>query len=310
MDKYSEESKDGISGTEPPRQPESLIDLDMVPPFMRASFLGAVATERNVPTTENVAPNLLERIFYLLSVILMVITFPISVFMCLVILQEYQRAVILRLGRLRPGGPRGPGLVFTFPCIDAYIKVDLRTTSFDVSPQEILTKDMVTIKVDAVVYYSIKQPIDAVLQVFDHRGAVELMAKATLRNVAGTHMLLDLLMSKETLSKRIEAILDDCTEPWGVRVERVEVKEILLPDQLRRALAVEQEALREAKAKVAAAFGERDAVKALKEAADIMETNPIALQLRYLQTLNTICNDKTLSYVFPFPVDIVRKLMK
>ncbi|EDW35453.1 GL17280 [Drosophila persimilis] len=304
------ESTDGLSGEETSLKPSNLIDLNVLRPFMRAPYLSAMATDRNVPTTENIPPNLLERIFYLLSVILMVITFPISVFMCLVILQEYQRAVILRLGRLLPGGPRGPGLVFILPCIDAYIKVDLRTTSFDVSPQEILTKDMVTIKVDAVVYYSIKQPIDAVLQVFDHRGAVELLAKASLRNVAGTHMLLDLLMSKETLSKRIEAILDDCTDPWGVRVERVEVKEILLPDQLRRALAVEQEALREAKAKVAAAQGERDAVKTLKEAADIMETNPIALQLRYLQTLNTICNDKTLSYVFPFPVDIVRKMMK
>ncbi|XP_017148553.1 stomatin-4 isoform X1 [Drosophila miranda] len=304
------ESTDGLSGEETSLKPSTLIDLNVLRPFMRAPYLSAMATDRNVPTTENIPPNLLERIFYLLSVILMVITFPISVFMCLVILQEYQRAVVLRLGRLLPGGPRGPGLVFILPCIDVYIKVDLRTTSFDVSPQEILTKDMVTIKVDAVVYYSIKQPIDAVLQVFDHRGAVELLAKASLRNVAGTHMLLDLLMSKETLSKRIEAILDDCTDPWGVRVERVEVKEILLPDQLRRALAVEQEALREAKAKVAAAQGERDAVKTLKEAADIMETNPIALQLRYLQTLNTICNDKTLSYVFPFPVDIVRKMMK
>ncbi|XP_033247352.1 erythrocyte band 7 integral membrane protein isoform X2 [Drosophila miranda] len=217
------ESTDGLSGEETSLKPSTLIDLNVLRPFMRAPYLSAMATDRNVPTTENIPPNLLERIFYLLSVILMVITFPISVFMCLVILQEYQRAVVLRLGRLLPGGPRGPGLVFILPCIDVYIKVDLRTTSFDVSPQEILTKDMVTIKVDAVVYYSIKQPIDAVLQVFDHRGAVELLAKASLRNVAGTHMLLDLLMSKETLSKRIEAILDDCTDPWGVRVERVEV---------------------------------------------------------------------------------------
>ncbi|XP_016976181.1 stomatin-4 isoform X2 [Drosophila rhopaloa] len=225
-------------------------------------------------------------------------------------MSEYERAVILRLGRLRPKPPRGPGVIFVVPCIDDITVVDIRTRSFDLDRQEILTRDMVTISIDGVVYYSIKSPFDAMLQVFDPEEATEKLAMTTLRNVAGTHKLMDLLSSKEYLSNQIEGILYNSTEPWGVRVERVEIKEIFMPDQLKRALAVEQEAMREAKAKVAAAQGERDAVKALKEAADIMETNPIALQLRYLQTLNSICNDNTRSYVFPFPVDIVRKLMK
>ncbi|EDV36981.1 uncharacterized protein Dana_GF13229 [Drosophila ananassae] len=266
--------------------------------------------QRNVKTSENKPPNCVEKTFYILSLFLAVITFPISLFVCLRILSEYQRGVILRLGRLRPKPPCGPGVVFYLPCIDTMRIIDLRTTSFDLDTQEILTKDMVTINIDGVVYYSIKSPIDALLQVFDPTEATEKLAMTTLRNVAGTHKLMDLLASKEYLSYQIEAILYNSTEPWGVRVERVEIKEIGIPDQLKRALAVEQEAMREAKAKVAAAQGERDAVRALKEAADIMETNPIALQLRYLQTLNTICNDNTRSYVFPFPVDIVKRMMK
>ncbi|XP_052839590.1 stomatin-4 isoform X2 [Drosophila gunungcola] len=225
-------------------------------------------------------------------------------------MSEYERAVVLRLGRLRTKLPRGPGVIFLVPCIDVIVVVDIRTRSFDLDRQAILTRDMVTISIDGVVYYSIKSPLDAMLQVYDPEEATEKLAMTTLRTVAGTHKLMDLLSSKEYLSNQIEGILYNSTEPWGVRVERVEIKEIFMPDQLKRALAVEQEALREAKAKVAAAQGERDAVKALKEAADIMETNPIALQLRYLQTLNSICNDNTRSYVFPFPVDIVRKLMK
>ncbi|KAH8401501.1 hypothetical protein KR009_005922 [Drosophila setifemur] len=270
----------------------------------------SIQPQRNVKTSENTPPSCAEKTCFVLSLILAILTFPISLFVCLKILSEYQRGVVLRLGRLRPKPPRGPGVIFILPCIDHMTIIDLRTTSFGLDRQEILTRDMVTISIDGVVYYSIKSPYDALLQVRNPEEATEKLAMTTLRNVAGVHKLMDLLSSKEYLSNQIESILYNSTEPWGVRVERVEIKEIGIPDQLKRALAVEQEAMREAKAKVAAAQGERDAVRALKEAADIMETNPIALQLRYLQTLNTICNDNTRSYVFPFPVDIVKRLMK
>ncbi|XP_017010978.1 stomatin-4 [Drosophila takahashii] len=270
----------------------------------------SILPQRNVKTSENVPPSCAEKTLFVISMILIVLALPWSIFCCLRVMSEYERAVILRLGRLRPKPPRGPGVIFLVPCIDDVFVVDIRTRSFDLDRQEILTRDMVTISIDGVVYYSIKSPFDAMLQVYDAEEATEKLAMTTLRNVAGTHKLMDLLSSKEYLSNQIEGILYNSTEPWGVRVERVEIKEIFMPDQLKRALAVEQEAMREAKAKVAAAQGERDAVKALKEAADIMETNPIALQLRYLQTLNSICNEDTRSYVFPFPVDIVRKIMK
>ncbi|XP_030378034.1 band 7 protein AGAP004871-like [Scaptodrosophila lebanonensis] len=289
------------------------IPVKLPPPVHSDSFPDPIVyTEkgvRNVRTTENDPPSLCEKIVCFFAYVLFVITVPFCFFFYIIVLQEFQRAVILRLGRLRKGGARGPGMVLVIPCIDAYRRVDLRTTSFDVPPQEILTKDSVTIKVDAVVYYSVRNPLDAVLQVANAREATRLLAMTTLRNVSGMHMLMELLTSKESLSKQIEWILDGATEAWGVRVERVEIKEIYMPAQLQRAMAVEQEAAREARAKVAAAEGERDAVKSLREAADIMMTNPIALQLRYLQTLNTISNNQTRSYVFPFPVDIVKKWM-
>ncbi|TDG49118.1 hypothetical protein AWZ03_004418 [Drosophila navojoa] len=271
-----------------------------------------VNKHRNVKTTESQPSKPIEIAFVALSFVLMFITFPISIFMCLIILQEYQRAVILRLGRLRPGGARGPGMVFVLPCVDRYRKIDLRTTSLDVAPQDILTKDSVTISVDAVLYYRVRNPLDVVLQVMDPESCCELLAMTTLRNITGGYMLIELVSSKKALSREIKAALDStgATEAWGIRIERVEITDIYMPESLQRAMAVEQEARREAMAKVAAANGERDAVKALKEAADIMESNPIALQLRYLQTLNTIANEETQSIVFPFPIDIMQKLIK
>ncbi|ALC42816.1 CG14644 [Drosophila busckii] len=267
---------------------------------------------RNVETTESKPSTALEIIFLILTYIFLFITFPLSIWGCFAIMQEYQRAVVLRFGRLRPGGPRGPGILFFLPCVDNYVRVDLRTTSVDVPPQDILTRDSVTVTVDAVVYYRVSNPLDAVLQVQDPRTCCQLLAMTTLRNITGTYMLIELVQSKKSLSKHIKQSLDNtrATDPWGLRIERVEITDIFMPESLQRSMAIEQEARREALAKVAAANGERDAVKALKEAADIMASNPIAFQLRFLQTLNTISNEETDIYVFPLPIDVVSKLIK
>ncbi|KRF85755.1 uncharacterized protein Dvir_GJ26029, partial [Drosophila virilis] len=169
-----------------------------------------------------------------------------------------------------------------------------------------------TISLDAVVYSRIQNPLDGTLRVTDPESCCELLAMSTLRNITGGYMLIELVSSQKALSRQITAALDatGATESCGIRIVRGEITDIYMPETLQRAMAVEQEARREAMAKVASANGERDAVKALKEAADIMEMNPIALQLRYLQTLNTIANDETQSIVFPFPIDIVQKLIK
>ncbi|XP_063621371.1 stomatin-4-like isoform X5 [Cydia splendana] len=167
-----------------------------------------------------------ERFATFMSLLLVIITFPFSLFECFKVVQEFERAVIFRLGRLRKGGARGPGLFFVLPCIDTYRKVDLRTVSFDVPPQEVLTRDSVTVAVDAVVYYRIKEPLNAVVKVADYSASTRLLAATTLRNVLGMRDLAQLLSDREAISHMMQANLDEATDPWGVEVERVEISGI------------------------------------------------------------------------------------
>ncbi|XP_015788185.1 band 7 protein AGAP004871 [Tetranychus urticae] len=242
----------------------------------------------------------------LISVILIITSLPFSLFFCIKVVQEYERAVIFRLGRLVTGGARGPGIFFIIPCIDTYSKVDLRTVSFDVPPQEILSKDSVTVAVDAVVYFRISNAIASVSNVEDYARSTRLLAATTLRNVLGTKNLSEILSERESISHMIQSSLDEATDSWGVKVERVEIKDVRLPVQLQRAMAAEAEAAREARAKVIAAEGEQRASRALKEAAEVIADSPAALQLRYLQTLNSIAAEKNSTIVFPVPMELFR----
>jgi len=245
-----------------------------------------------------------------LSLMLIVVTFPFSLCACIKVVQEYERAVIFRLGRLLSGGAKGPGLFFIIPCMDSYTKVDLRTVSFDVPPQEVLTRDSVTVAVDAVVYYRVQNATMSITNVEDSNRSTRLLAATTLRNVLGTKNLSEILSDRENISHTMQVSLDEATDPWGVKVERVEVKDVRLPVQLQRAMAAEAEAAREARAKVIAAEGEQKASRALKEAADVMVQSPAALQLRYLQTLNTISAEKNSTIIFPLPIDMLEGLIK
>ncbi|XP_057315960.1 mechanosensory protein 2-like [Hydractinia symbiolongicarpus] len=245
----------------------------------------------------------------ILSLIIVACTFPLSLFFCLKIVQEYERAVIFRVGRLVSGGAKGPGIFFILPCVDNYIKVDLRVVSFDVPPQEILSRDSVTITVDAVTYFRVSSPIASVCNVEDAQRSTKLLAQTTLRNELGTKNLSEVLLEREQISHSIQRILDEATDPWGVKVERVEIKDVRLPPMLQRAMAAEAEASREAKAKVIAAEGEMNAARALKEAADVIAESPQALQLRYLQTLQTISAEKNSTIVFPLPIDMLNRAM-
>lgn len=255
--------------------------------------------------TEPEPMGLIEIVATVGSIILLICTFPLSLFYSFKVVQEYERAVIFRLGRLRTGGPRGPGIFFILPCIDTYCKVDLRTVSFDVPPQEVLTRDSVTVTVDAVVYYYIANPRSAITNVSNYSHSTQLLAATTLRNVLGTRNLSEILSEREAISHTMQTSLDEATDPWGVKVERVEIKDVRLPVQLQRAMAAEAEAAREARAKVIAAEGEMKASRALKEASDVIAESPAALQLRYLQTLNTISSEKNSTIIFPLPLDIV-----
>ncbi|CAG9861672.1 unnamed protein product [Phyllotreta striolata] len=243
------------------------------------------------------------------SIILLIVTLPFSLFWCFKVVQEYERAVIFRLGRVRKGGARGPGIFFVLPCLDSYAKVDLRTISFDVPPQEALTKDSVTVTVDAVVYYRIQDPLNAVVKVTNYSNSTRLLAMTTLRNILGTKSLAEILSDREAISHAMQTSLDVATDPWGVKVERVEIKDVSLPQQLQRAMAAEAEASREARAKVVAAEGEMKASRALREASDVINESPVALQLRYLQTLSTISAEKNSTIVFPLPIDLISYFM-
>uniref|UniRef100_A0A3Q1EIZ1 Stomatin (EPB72)-like 3b n=1 Tax=Acanthochromis polyacanthus TaxID=80966 RepID=A0A3Q1EIZ1_9TELE len=234
----------------------------------------------------------------------------LTVFVVLQIVQEYERAVIFRVGRIKDRKPKGPGVFFILPCTDSFVKVDLRTVSFDIPPQEILTKDSVTVSVDGVVYFRVSDPIASVANVSNADFSTRLLAQTTLRNVLGTKNLAELLSDREGIAHSMQSNLDEATDHWGIKVERVEIKDVKLPHQLQRAMAAEAEAAREARAKVIAAEGEMNASRALKEASLVIAESPSALQLRYLQTLNTIASEKNSTIIFPLPMDVMSHFMR
>lgn len=272
----------------------------------RAKSTGYVVSEAG--TQPHQGSTVCAALLKIISIFIIVITFPFSLFFVIKIVQEYERAIIFRLGRLLPGGPRGPGLFFVIPCIDSVSIVDLRTVTFDVPPQEVLSKDFVTVKVDAVVYLRINNSMSAVTNVANYSHSTQLLASTTLRNVLGTKTLSDILSEREAISHQMQIILDEATEAWGVKVERVEIKDVHIPIELQRALATEAEATREARAKVIAADGEQRASRSLKEAAEVIAESPGALQLRYLQTLASIATEKNSTIVFPLPMEFLRGL--
>ncbi|KAL3872031.1 hypothetical protein ACJMK2_040001 [Sinanodonta woodiana] len=249
-------------------------------------------------------------ILIFLSICILVLFFPFSLICSIKIVQEYERAVIFRLGRVVSGGAKGPGLFFLYPCVDSFRSVDLRTFSYDIPPQEILTKDSVTVAVDAVIYARIFDATTSIINVEDAHQSTKLLAATSLRNILGTKNLNELLTDREAISHSLQETLDVATDPWGIKVERVEMKDVRLPVQMQRAMAAEAESTREARAKVIAAEGEMKASQALKEASDVLSDSPAALQLRYLQTLNTIAAEKNSTIIFPIPIDLLRSFSK
>jgi regulator of protease activity HflC (stomatin/prohibitin superfamily) len=223
------------------------------------------------------------------------------------VVQEYQRGVIFRLGRLSPP-PRGPGLFLIIPIIDRMVVVDLRTVTLDVPAQEVITRDNVTVRVNAVVYFRVVDPENSVVKITDHVRATSQIAQTTLRSVLGQSELDEVLANREQINARLQTIIDEQTEPWGVKVSIVEIKDVELPDTMRRAMARQAEAEREKRAKVLLAEGEFQAAQTLTDAAGIIATNPQALQLRYLQTLVEISAERNSTIVFPLPVELLSGL--
>jgi regulator of protease activity HflC (stomatin/prohibitin superfamily) len=224
------------------------------------------------------------------------------------ILKEYERGVIFRLGRLI--GEKGPGLILLIPIIDKMQKVSLRLVTLDVPPQDVITRDNVSIKVNAVVYFRVMDSNNAVVQVENYLYATSQLSQTTLRSVLGQVELDELLAEREKINENLQDILDRQTDPWGIKVTNVEVKHVDLPQEMQRAMARQAEAERDRRAKVIHAEGEFQAASKLQEAAKIMEQNPITLQLRYLQTLTEISSEKSTNTIFPIPLDLVAPFLK
>jgi len=225
------------------------------------------------------------------------------------VLREYERGVIFRLGRLLQK-PKGPGLVVLIPIADRIVKVDLRTITLNVPPQEVITKDNVPVRVNAVAYFRIVDPEAAIVQVADFMTATSQIAQTTLRAVLGQHSLDDLLAKRESINQDLQQIIDQQTEPWGIKVSAVEVKDVELPQTMQRAIARQAEAEREKRAKIIAAEGEFSAAQTLANAAQVISTQPAALALRYMQTLLDMSTEKGSVIVFPVPVELIRPLLE
>jgi len=224
------------------------------------------------------------------------------------VLKEYERAVVFRLGRLT--GSRGPGITYIIPVIENYLRVDLRTFTLDIPAQDVITKDNVSVQVSAVLYFRVLDPTRAIVEVANYSLATSQLAQTTLRSVCGQREMDDLLAERERVNEHLQEIIDAQTEPWGVKVVAVELKQIDLPPEMQRAMARQAEAERERRAKVINAEGEFQAAQRLAEASAIIAEHPLALQLRYLQTLTEIASEHTSTTVFPLPVDMLKPFLK
>lgn len=224
------------------------------------------------------------------------------------ILNDWERGVVLRLGKAL--GVRGPGLILLIPFVERMIKIDTRVLAMDVQPQDVITKDNVSMKVNAVVYFKVISPMEAITKIEDYYFATSQLSQTTLRSVMGQYPLDDILVNRDKINVALQAILDRHTEAWGVKVTMVEVKQIDLPKEMQRAMAREAEAERERRAKVISAEGEVQRAERLKEASLTLAGSPSALQLAYMQTLTEISNDKTNTIIFPMPLDLFKPLME
>ena len=245
-----------------------------------------------------------ELISWLGSSVVVLFFLIIVLSMAIKVVPEYRRLVLFRLGRLV--GSRGPGIVFILPFLDRAVTVDLRILTLDVPVQEVITKDNVAIKVNAVVYFRVLDPAKSVVEVENYIVATSQLAQTTLRSVVGSVELDEVLSSREKINQELQKIIDDRTDPWGIKVSAVEVKELELPEGMKRAMARQAEAERERRAKIIAAEGELQAAAKLSEAARQMEVSPVTLQLRYLQTIREISGERNTTTFFPIPVDLIQ----
>ncbi|XP_029474330.1 podocin isoform X3 [Rhinatrema bivittatum] len=254
---------------------------------------------------QSVGLGVCEWLLIILSVLLLLLTLPVSIWFCMRIVWEYERAVIFRLGRLLPGRARGPGLFFFLPCLDSYHKVDLRLKTIEIPFHEVITKDMLTLEVDAVCYYRMENACLLLTSIFNISSALQLLVQTTTKRLLAYRSFSEILLERKSIAQEVKVAIDAVACRWGIKVERTEIKDVRLPAELRQSMAVEAEAQRQAKVRVIAAEGEKAASESLKIAAEILSGSPAATQLRYLHTLQLLSAERRSTVVLPLPFDLL-----
>ncbi|KFP38497.1 Podocin, partial [Chlamydotis macqueenii] len=244
-----------------------------------------------------------EWLLTILSFLFIIMTFPISVWFCMKVVREYERAIVFRLGHLLPGRARGPGLFFFLPCLDTYHKVDLRLKTLEIPSHQVVTKDMVTLEIDAVCYYRLENASLLLTTLTSISSAIQLLVQTTTKRLLAHRAFSELLLERKSISQEIKVALDAVTGCWGIKVERTEINNVQLPAEVRQSLAVEAEAQRQAKVRVIAAEGEKAASESLRKAAEILSSAPAAAQLRYLHALHSLTTEKPAAFILPLPLD-------
>ncbi|NXI18551.1 PODO protein, partial [Irena cyanogastra] len=281
----------------------TVVDVDDVVSDEEMEAMALLDSEQQEEGVKSPGLGVCEWLLTILSVLFIVMTFPISVWFCMKVVREYERAIVFRLGHLLPGRAKGPGLFFFLPCLDTYHKIDLRLKTLEIPFHQVVTKDMVTLEIDAVCYYRLENASLLLTTLTSISSAIQLLVQTTTKRLLAHQAFSELLLERKNISQEIKVALDAVTGCWGIKVERIEINNVQLPAELRQSLAVEAEAQRQAKVRVIAAEGEKAASESLRMAAEILSSAPAAAQLRYLHALHSLTTEKPAAFILPLPLD-------
>ncbi|NXI74337.1 PODO protein, partial [Anseranas semipalmata] len=292
-----------IAGTDGRVHTSTVVDVDDVISDEEMEAMMLLDSEHQEEGIKSPGLGICEWLLTILSFLFIVMTFPISVWFCMKVVREYERAIVFRLGHLLPGRARGPGLFFFLPCLDTYHKVDLRLKTLEIPFHQVVTKDMVTLEIDAVCYYRLENASLLLTTLTSISSAIQLLVQTTTKRLLAHRAFSELLLERKSISQEIKVALDAVTGCWGIKVERTEINNVQLPAEVRQSLAVEAEAQRQAKVRVIAAEGEKAASESLRMAAEILSSAPAAAQLRYLHALHSLAAEKPAAFILPLPLD-------
>ncbi|KFO75214.1 Podocin, partial [Cuculus canorus] len=304
-DRKPEKAKEikSTAGTDGRVHTSTVVDVDDVISDEEMEAIALLDSEQQEEGVKSPGLGICEWLLTILSFLFVIMTFPISVWFCMKVVREYERAIVFRLGRLLPGKARGPGLFFYLPCLDTYHKVDLRLKTLEIPFHQVVTKDMVTLEIDAVCYYRLENASLLLTTLTSISSAIQLLVQTTTKRLLAHRAFSELLLERKSISQEIKVALDAVTGCWGIKMERTEINSVQLPAEVRQSLAVEAEAQRQAKARVIAAEGEKAASESLRMAAEILSSAPAAAQLRYLHALHSLTAEKPAAFILPLPLD-------